>query len=269
MKKTFIILLIASIPFMNACSSDDKNSSQSIVSHANTSSKENNNSNKEILIMSTSADYPPYEFHQTVDGADKIVGFDIDLANAIVNLTGDHFQTKDMNFDSVISSLQDGRADFAMAGLTVNDERSKVIDFSDSYLNSTDVFISTKDTMISSASDLTGKTIGVQIDSTQAEEAQSYKESTIKSFNKIPELIQALSTGKIQVALIEDVVGKQYVAKHSELSISSFAPFEKRQTAIAFTKNSEVTERFNKALSNLNENGTIEMLQKKWFSEDK
>ena len=89
------------------------------------------------LVMATSADFPPYEYY---DG-DKVIGIDAEVAQAICDALGYELKIEDMNFDSIITAVSTGKADFGMAGMTVTDERKESVDFSDSYMTAKQVVI--------------------------------------------------------------------------------------------------------------------------------
>ncbi len=81
------------------------------------------------LVMATNAEFPPYEFK---NGAD-IIGFDIDMMNAVCDQLGYELQVEDMAFDSIIPAVQSGKADVGVAGMTVTPDREKNVLFSDTY----------------------------------------------------------------------------------------------------------------------------------------
>ena len=87
--------------------------------------------------MATNAFFEPYEYY---DG-DTVVGIDASMALAICDKLGYKLVIDDMDFDSIITSVQTGKADFGMAGMTVTDERLQSINFSDSYTTATQVII--------------------------------------------------------------------------------------------------------------------------------
>lgn len=93
------------------------------------------------LIMATNAEFPPYEFHDTVDGEDAIMGVDADVARAICDYLGKELVIEDMAFDSIITAVQGGKADVGFAGMTVTEDRLKSVDFSDTYCTARQVVI--------------------------------------------------------------------------------------------------------------------------------
>lgn len=121
---------------------------------------------KEKLVLGTSADYAPYEFHKEIDGKDTIVGFDIDIAKAIAEDLGVELEIKDMSFDGLLEALVTGKIDFIIAGMTPTPERAENVDFSNIYYTAVNNILINKENMdkISSLEDLKGKKIGVQKD---------------------------------------------------------------------------------------------------------
>ncbi len=93
------------------------------------------------LVMATNAEFPPYEFHDTIDGEDAIMGVDADVARAICDYLGKELVIEDMSFDSIITAVQSGKADVGFAGMTVTEDRLKSVDFSDTYCTARQVVI--------------------------------------------------------------------------------------------------------------------------------
>ena len=85
------------------------------------------------IILGTSADYPPYEFHALIDGKDTIVGFDVAIAKEIAKDLGVELEIKDMSFDGLLAALVSGNVDMVIAGMTPDEERRQSVDFSDIY----------------------------------------------------------------------------------------------------------------------------------------
>ncbi|MBE5785470.1 MAG: transporter substrate-binding domain-containing protein [Clostridiales bacterium] len=91
------------------------------------------------LVMVTEATFPPYEYYEGGDG--KIVGIDIDMAQAIADILKMELVVQDIAFDTIVTSVQTGKADIGVAGLTVNEDRLEYVNFSDSYVTATQVLI--------------------------------------------------------------------------------------------------------------------------------
>jgi arginine/lysine/histidine transporter system substrate-binding protein len=231
-------------------------------------SKDANAGDKKTLVMATSADYAPFEYIES-DKSDEIIGFDVDLANAIAGKLGYEVEVKDMDFGGLIQSLKSGQADFVLAGMTPTEKRKKNVDFSDIYYTAQHMVISKKDSAIATVEDLEGKTVGVQLGSIQEGKAQEINETvtiSVENRNRIPELIQELKAGRFDAIIIEDTVAKGYLDKEADLTNFTLSDDpEEAGSAIAFPKDSELTEKFNKELQKMKENGELQELIVKWF----
>lgn len=89
------------------------------------------------LVMATNATFPPYEYYE----AEEVVGIDADLAQAICDKLGMELQIDDIEFDSIITAIQAGKADIGIAGMTVTEDRLKNVDFTDTYTSAKQVII--------------------------------------------------------------------------------------------------------------------------------
>ncbi|MBP1572626.1 MAG: transporter substrate-binding domain-containing protein [Oscillospiraceae bacterium] len=93
------------------------------------------------LIMATNAEFPPYESLQ----GDKVVGLDADMMKAVCDKLGYELEIVNMEFNSIITSIESGKADVGVAGMTVTEDRLKNVDFTDPYTTATQVIIVRKD----------------------------------------------------------------------------------------------------------------------------
>ena len=224
----------------------------------------------DTLVMCTNASFPPYEY---VEG-DKVVGIDADIAAAICEKLGYDLQIDDMEFDSLIAAVQSGKADFAMAGMTVTEGRQQMINFSDSYATGIQSVIVKEDSDITSVDDLFAEganhTVGVQLSTTgdiyttgDIEEAGL---GTVQRFPNGNEAVMALVNGKIDCVVIDNEPAKAYVAANPGLKVldSSYA-VEDYAAAIA-KDNTELLEKFNAALAELKADGTIDAIIAKYIS---
>ena len=256
MKKLLTLMLLSLVVVLGACgTSTDENSNSG-------------SSDKKVLVMGTSADYAPFEYIDTAK-SDDIIGFDIDLANALGEKLGYEIQVKDMDFSGLISALQSGKVDLVLSGMSPTPERAENVDFSDVYYTSRDLVITTKDSKIESVQDLAGKTVGVQLGSIQEDAAKEIAKTvkvTVENRDRIPQLIQEIKAGRFDAAIIEDVVATGYLNK--EDTLTSFPAKEANEdagSAIAFPKGSDLTEKFNAELKKMQDSGEIDELVVKWF----
>lgn len=225
---------------------------------------------RQKLVMVTSADYPPYEFRNTAEGKDEIIGFDVDIAKYITNQLGYDLEIKDTDFSGIIPALQSGRANFAMAGMTPTLERKKNVDFSDIYYEAKNTIVARLASNLKTPADLAGKKIGVQLGSTQEKTAKEFKNVQLVALNKTGDLIQEVKARRINAAVIEDTIAKGFIANNPDLEFNTIpSSSEETGSAIAFPKNSALVADFNRVLAQMKQSGEIEKLVKKWFEQGK
>lgn len=208
------------------------------------------------LVIGTTADYPPYEFHATINGKDEIKGFDIDIAQALADDLGVKLEIKDMDFDGLLVALQGGKVDMVFAGMTPTDERRENVDFSDIYFTANHRFIlrSGEESAVKSFDDLKDKKIGVQKGSIQEGIAKdNFDEVNIKSLPKVTDLVLDLKNNKVDALLIEDGVAKINCDKNKGIAMSDFVVTdEDGGAAIALKKGAtELQAEANKTINKL------------------
>lgn len=170
----------------------------------------------ETLTLATSADFPPYEFYE----GETAVGIDIAIAGLIADQLGMKLEVSDMNFDAIIPSVVSGKADIGMAGMTVTDERLETVSFSESYSTGVQVVIVPADSDIASLDDVFAKAesdegikIGVQVGTTGYIYAtDDFGEESVQAFAKYGDIIQALTTGKLDCVIMDEAPAENYVA---------------------------------------------------------
>lgn len=225
--------------------------------------------NKGKLVMGTSADYPPFEFHKMIDGKDEIVGFDIEIGKYIAKELGVELEIKDMEFDKLLGGLSTGMLDIVIAAVNPDPERAKEVNFSDIYYESThSVLINRKDEgNIFSLEDLNGKTIGVQIGTTQEKIAETKIEGAeVVALSSNSDIIMNLKTDKIDCAIMETGVAKAFAQTNNDLLVVDELIIDSGSegVAIAIKKgNDELTEKINEILAKAKSEGLIE----KWVIE--
>ncbi|HSL85528.1 MAG TPA: transporter substrate-binding domain-containing protein [Bacteroidales bacterium] len=197
---------------------------------------------KGTLVLGTSADYPPYEFHASINGKDEIVGFDIEIGKEIAKDLGVELVIKDMKFDGLLAALSQGNVDIVIAGMSPTPERAENVDFSDIYYQSLQTVVvraEDKDLLVSAES-LAGKKIGVQKGAIQETiAAEQFADASPVALGKITDLILSLNSGRIDAAIIEEPVAKSGVKANPGLFITEIPiVMEDTGTAIALKKDS-------------------------------
>ena len=216
------------------------------------------------LVVGTSADYPPYEFHMEIDGVDTIVGFDIAIAQAFADELGVELKLVDMAFESLLISLQKGDFDLVMAGLTPDEERAKTVDFTDVFFhNKQIVIIRAEDAdKYVTTEDMAGTTLGVQAGTVQETIAADLTdENKVVKLKKFPELIMELKTGKIDGVCTNTMVASAYVSAHPDLLCQDIGIVWDNtgfSGAIQKGDNGEFMAFLNETIAKLQEDGSID-----------
>lgn len=216
------------------------------------------------LVVGTSADYPPYEFHTEIDGKDTIVGFDISIAQAFADELGVELKLVDMAFESLLISLQKGDFDLVMAGLTPDEKRAKTVDFTDVFFhNKQIVIIRAEDAdKYVATEDMAGTTLGVQAGTVQETIAADLTdENKVVKLKKFPELIMELKTGKVDGVCTNTMVASAYVSAHPDLLCQDIGiVWENTGFAGAIQKgdNGEFMAFLNETIAKLQEDGSID-----------
>ena len=215
------------------------------------------------LIMVTNAEFPPYEYHEGGD----IVGIDADIARAIADELGMELEIEDIAFDSIIPELTSGKADFAMAGMTVSEARKQSVDFSNTYAKASQKVIVKSDSDIATPDDLKGKIVGVQLGTTGDLYVSDLEVdgTTVERYNKGFEAVQALSQGKIDAVVIDGEPAKVFVEQTEGLKILDES-FTDEEYAVAVKKgNTELLDKINGALKKLDESGKLDEIVAKYI----
>lgn len=221
------------------------------------------------LKLATSADYPPYEFIDTSSGSQEIIGFDVDIAKAITEQLGYSLTIDNVDFNALIPTLQSGRADFVMAGMVPTEERKQNVDFTQLYYEAKNTIISKKGSGYTDVEALNGKTVGVQLGSTQEQRAKEIQGAKIKPLNRVNEIIQELKAGRIDAAIVEDTIAKGYAKDSPDLEFHEIPNVPgKSGSAIAFPKGSPLVTEFDSVITEMKANGKIDELVLKWFGDE-
>ena len=215
------------------------------------------------LTMATNATFPPYEM--TTDSGD-IEGIDVDTAKAIAEKLGLELQIDDMDFDAALLSVQQGKADIAMAGITVTDERKAVMAFSDSYATGIQSIIVPEGSDIASPDDLAGKKIGTQRGTTgYIYCTDDFGEDSVVAYDNGLTAVQALNNGQVDAVVIDNAPAKEYVAANPGLKVLETS-YAEEDYAIGMAKGSSLEDAINAALEELKADGTLQSIVDKYIT---
>ena len=220
------------------------------------------------LIMSTNAQFPPYEM---VAGDGSFEGIDVEVAQAIAEKLNLELVIDDMDFDAALLAVQNGKSDIVMAGVTVDEDRLAVMDFTTSYANGVQVVIVPEDSEIASIDDLEGKQIGCQRGTTgyifcsDTPENGGYGEENVTAYDDGATAVQALLNGQVDAVVIDNAPAQEYVNANPGLKILD-TEFANEDYAIGVAKgNTALLDAINGALEELIADGTVQSIIDKYI----
>ncbi|HCT3123951.1 TPA: ABC transporter permease subunit [Staphylococcus aureus] len=215
------------------------------------------------LRVGLSADYAPMEFEHTVNGKTEYAGVDIDLAKKIAKDNNLKLKIVNMSFDSLLGALKTGKIDIIISGMTSTPERKKQVDFSDSYMMTKNIMLVKKDKVneYKDIKDFNNKKVGAQKGTEQEKIAQTEIENaSITSLSRLPDVILALKSGKVEGAVVEKPVAEAYLKQSPKLGISNVKfNEEEKDTVIAVPKDSpKLLSQINKTIKEVKDKGLID-----------
>ena len=262
--------LTAAALALTACGGSASSTASSTASSAASSEAASTSAAAELttveagkLTMATNATFPPYEM--TTDSG-EIEGIDVDTAKAIAEKLGLELQIDDMDFDAALLSVQQGKADIVMAGVTVTDERKAVMDFSDSYATGIQSIIVPNGSDIASPDDLAGKKIGTQRGTTgYIYCSDDFGDDAVVAYDDGLTAVQALKNGHVDAVVIDNAPATEYVAANPGLVILDTS-YAEEDYAIGMAKGSALEDAVNAALEELKADGTLQSIVDKYIT---
>lgn len=218
------------------------------------------------LVLGTSADYPPFEFHTEIDGADTITGFDVLLAQKIADKLGVELEVVDMSFDNLLMSLDRGDFDIVMASLTPTEDRMKAVDFSEPYFYGSQVVVvraedADKYTTTESLKDCP---VAAQKGAIQVPIANEIAgESKVVQLVKVGDMINELKAGKVEAVFLDNIIAGGYAAVHDDLVMADIGiEYESNGNCVACKKgDAEMVACVNEVLAELGEENINALLE--------
>ena len=225
------------------------------------------------LIMSTNAQFPPYEMVADGEGFNGtgFEGIDVEIASAIADKLGLELQIDDMEFDSALLAVQNNTADVMLAGLSYSEERDEVVDFTDSYATGVQVVI-VKDGSDVTMDNLGEKMIGTQrgttgyIYASDTPENGGYGEDHVLAYDNGATAVQALMNGQIDAVIIDEAPAKEFVAANEGLTILPGNWVEEQYCAAVDEGNTALQNAINTALNELMDDGTVDEILDKYIT---
>jgi ABC-type amino acid transport substrate-binding protein len=220
------------------------------------------------LKVGMSVDYAPYEFFIMENGQKKMVGLDLDLISEIAKDLGVEYEIQEMEFSTICDATRNGIIDLGVSGLSPDEERREIVDFSNIYFQAEQGILINKNNAetIKSIDDLKGKKVGAQNGSIQGTIAQGIENANVKLLAEVPTLVQDLIAGNLDAVIVELPVADIQATVHDELAVAK----EKIEdasgggSAMALPKGQEAfLEAVNKTLERLESEGKIQDFYKK------
>lgn len=221
------------------------------------------------LTIGCSPDYPPMEYQ---DG-DKIVGFDYGVMSEICDRLGLECNfLPAQSFDTLVTQVAAGtKMDVSISSITIDDDRAEQVDFSDPYYDSNLAIVVMKDAVtdggITSRDDIDGKPVGAQSGSTgEAWIKENLKDSAYTPFDTTVECLAALRTGQVTAVVYDEPVARNQIAnEYTDCEILDVIATGEQYGIIVNKNNKALTTAINKALADMESDGTMDELKEKWI----
>ncbi|MFW6041232.1 MAG: basic amino acid ABC transporter substrate-binding protein [Thermoplasmatota archaeon] len=225
----------------------------------------------EVIVVGTSADFPPFEYIDEDTG--DIIGFDIDLIKAILEDQGYEVEIKDMDFGTLIPSLEEGEIDVIAAAMTITAEREERVDFSDPYYEADQSILIREgdDIVIESIEDLAGLRVGAQTGTTGADVVQDelidtglIDEDDFSSYDRYTFAVSDLVNNRIDAVVIDRPVGLSFEADRDVEIAYTYETGEEYAFAVQ-EDNDELREDINQGLENIKNTDTWDGLVEEYL----
>ena len=218
------------------------------------------------LTMATNAYFQPYEFY---DG-DKIVGIDAEIAAAIAEKLGLELVIEDMAFDSIITAVSEGKADFGLAGMTITEKRLESVDFSISYAKGVQSIIVKEGSPIASVDDLYAEgasfKVGTQLGTTgYIYSTVDFGDAGVPPYKAGNEVGNALLGGDVDCVIIDNEPAKAFVANNTGLKILETSYADEDYAACVAKGNTKLLDAIDGAITELTADGTIQKIVDKYI----
>jgi polar amino acid transport system substrate-binding protein len=217
------------------------------------------------IRVATDATWPPFE--NVDDQSKQIVGFDIDLMNAIAEKEGLEVEYVNVAWDSLLAGMAQCQYDAAISAMTITEERKKNFSFTEPYFAAGQVVTVAADNEdIKSKDDLAGKVVGVQLGTTGDIEAQKIEGATVKNYDDVGLAFQDLLNGQIDAVIADNPLALGYVGENPDKLKTVGEVFTDEYYGIAVCKtNTDLLAKLNDGLAKVKAEGLIDELTDKWL----
>jgi len=218
------------------------------------------------VVVATDATWPPMEY---VNEDKEIVGFDIDLMNAVAKEAGFEVEYRNVAWDGIFAGLAAGEYDAVISAVTITDERRQEFDFSDPYINAGQIVVVPADSSITGPQDLSGYTVGVQLSTTGALEVEKMEGVTMKEYDEIGLAFEDLVAGRVDAVVCDTPVAADFALQREEYSAKLKIvgdSFTEEYYGIMVQKgDEELLSLINKGLAAVQDKGLDQQFQDEWL----
>ena len=223
------------------------------------------------LTVGVSDEMAPFSFYN--EEKKELEGFDIEILKGISDYLGFKYETKILSMQEIEEQIKSGDIDFAIAGISITDDRQKEFDFTDSYYENTISMAVNKDSGIEDRKDIQGKIIGVEEGTANARYVDEYMKegNTVKYFSSMEEVFKNLEEGKIDVTFYDTTGVDYYLENHTDTNIEALSEklnSEQSNYGIMFAKGYKYLDHFNVSLQVLNTDGEYQEIKDRWIGTD-
>ncbi len=224
----------------------------------------------EILKVGTAFDVESKSFGFSDSEQGEFQGFDMDLIRAIGREIGRPVQISNINFEGLIPTLRSGNTDVIIAGLTITDERRKLISFSDPYYEAGLTAMVQADSDINTPADLAGKRIGVKIESTSSEFAKTIPNAEIHEYDLANDTFTALENQEVDAVINDRPLNDHAIAVNQVTNARILSDMlTEEDYGIAVRKDDvKLLQAINETLKKLHDTGEYKQIYSKWFESE-
>jgi len=224
------------------------------------------NQKSDALVVATDPAFPPFEY---IDEESKeIIGFDIDLMNAIAEKADLDIVYQNVAWDPLLAGMADCQYDMSISAMTITAERAKQFSFSDPYINAGQIVtVQIDNDTINGTEELVGKTVGAQIGTTGSMEIEAITDTTLKVYDTYELAFLDLVNGQVDAVVADYPLAVAFVSQYSDRLKTVGDVFTDENYGVAFCMgNTELISKVNEALAELKDEGFIEELIEKWYT---
>ena len=264
MKKLIALALaLVMVLALAACTAENKNKTNTPANNNGQAPATLTTLESGKLIMSTNAEFPPYELK---DDDGNYIGIDVEIATAIATKLGLELEILDVDFDAALLAVQQGKSDIVMAGVTVNDDRKLVMNFSNTYATGKQVIIVTEGSAVT-IDNLGEQMIGTQRATTgYIYASDDYGDDHVTAYDNGATAVQALKNGQVNCVIIDNAPAQEYVKANPGLKILE-TEYVVEDYAIGVDKNNtQLLDAINAALVELTNDGTVQGILDKYIT---